>query len=287
MPRALRIVNVGDLLALLPWYLWPCWPLAGWALYQQRRHWREPASVLPTLALLLLLGAFAAGRNSGEDKVLALIAPTALLAAAGLLRLRRGAANALLWFSVMLFGFLACIFWVYWSAHDLGVPARLAQRLAKLGVIDIGTLRPLQLALGLVVTGVWLAVIARVPRSPLRPLLVWTVGIAFVWTLLLGLFLDQFDPRLGYTRVAAVIANQVGADACIDAHDVRPQARALLAYHSARDLRTHDAAQCNWLLIQTSRHIVPDAQGRRWTLKRHTQRLGDREDQFWLYARAS
>jgi hypothetical protein len=280
-------VGADDLLALLPWYLWPCWPLAGWALYQQRRRWREPGSVLPLLVLLALLLVFALSIDSGEDKVLALIAPTALLAASGLMSLRRGAANAMLWFSVMLFGFLASIFWVYWSAHDLGVPVRLAQRLAKLGVLDIGTLRPLQMTLGIAATVLWLVVVARVPRSPQRPLLVWTIGISFVWCLLLGLFLDQLDPRLGYTRVAAVVQRQVAAAACIDARDVRPQARALIAYHSARDLRVHDATQCRWLLLQTARYHIPPAQGKRWQLKQHTQRLGDREDQFWLYARAS
>ena len=74
---------------------------------------------------------------------------------------------------------------------------------------------------------------------------------------------------------------------CISARDVRPQARALLAYHSARDLRVRDSASCSWLLVQTSRLATPPVQGARWVLKQHTQRLGDREDQFWLYAHAS
>jgi hypothetical protein len=279
------LASPQEILNLLPWYVWPSWPLAGWALYQQRRRWREPASVLPVLSLLLLIVVFAVSANTGEDKVLALVVPAALLAAPGLMTLRRGAAYALLWFSVMLFGFLGCVFWVYWSAHDLGVPIRLAQRLGKLGVVDIGILRSVPLAIGLAVTLIWLVATARVPRSPLRPLVVWTLGISFVWALLLGLFLDQLDPRLGYTRVATVLQREVAADACISARAVRPQARALLEYHSRRDLRAHDAAQCAWLLVQTARNAAPPAQDKRWHLQQHTQRLGDREDQFWLYVR--
>ena len=33
---------------LLPWYLWPTWPLAAWALYHSRRTWREPTTLVPS-----------------------------------------------------------------------------------------------------------------------------------------------------------------------------------------------------------------------------------------------
>ncbi|MEQ1593426.1 MAG: hypothetical protein ABL892_13695 [Thiobacillaceae bacterium] len=270
-------------LGLLPWYIWPGWPLAGWAIYRARRTWREPATLMPLLVLLVLLAVFSIGINSGEAKILAITAPTALLAAAGLMTLRRGAANAFLWFAVMLFAFLGIVFWVYWSAHDLAVPARLAKRLIKLGGENIGDLRLIPLLTGIVATLVWLFFIARVPRSPLRPILVWSAGISFVWVLLLGLFLDVFDPRLSYTRVAEVLSKQIPRGECVNTRNVGSQQRVLLAYHSGLDLRT--SADCGWLLVQGKRRESPEFVEPRWELRQQTQRVGDRVDLFRLYAR--
>ena len=48
-----------------------------------------------------------------------------LLAVPGLPLLRRGAANALWWFALMVFCFFALVGWFYWIALDLNFPARL------------------------------------------------------------------------------------------------------------------------------------------------------------------
>ena len=168
---------------ILGWYAWPAWPLALWALYRGRRQWRTPGIVLPTGVLLGLLILYAFDAHPGEEQGLILLLPLALLGATGLFSLRRGAAYALLWFSVMLFGFIALLLWVYWSAHDLGTPARLAARLTRFGMLHVGELRPWTLVLGVIVTLLWIGILARLPRSPLRPMLVWTASMTFVWVL--------------------------------------------------------------------------------------------------------
>ena len=272
-------------IGLLPWYLWPTWPLAAWALYRTRRAWREPATLLPLLVLFLLFMVFSTSLNPSEAKLLALTVPTALLAAAGVMTLRRGAAYAFLWFGVMLFGFLGIVFWIYWSAHDLAFPARLARRLVKLGVEEVGDLRLLPLLLGVFVTAVWLIFIARLERTPLRPLLVWSAGITFVWVLMLTLFLEVFDPRLGYASVGEVLQQQVPPGACVNTRSVTSQPRALLAYHSGRDLRALPATECGWLLVQSKRRDPVKSQGSRWILQKKIQRPGDREHRYLLYAR--
>jgi len=128
--------------------------------------------VLPVGALLGLLALYVFDTDPGEEQGLILLLPLALLGASGLYTLRRGAAYALLWFGIMLFGFLALVLWVYWSAHDLGSPARLAARLTRLGMTGVGVLRPWALALGIVVTLAWVVFLVRIRRSPLRPILV-------------------------------------------------------------------------------------------------------------------
>lgn len=269
---------------ILGWYAWPAWPLAAWAIYSGRRQWRTPGIVLPAFALLGLLGLYAFDAHPGEEQGLVLLLPLALLGAAGLLTLRRGAANALLWFSVMLFGFLGLVLWVYWSAHDLGAPARLAARLVKLGMTGVGQLRPWALALGLVVTLVWIGFLARVQRSPLRPMLVWTASMTFVWVLLMALFLAPLDQRLSYVSVAAEVAARVPPAECVQTVRLGSEQRLLLAYHSGRRLVPADVG-CNWLLVETHRREAEPHVPADWVKQWDGARPGDRSDRFHLYGR--
>ena len=269
---------------ILGWYAWPAWPLAAWALYRGRRMWRTPGIVLPVGALLGLLGLYAFDVDPGEEQGLILLPPLALLGAAGLFSLRRGAANALLWFALMLFGFLGLVLWVYWSAHDLGTPARLATRLSKLGMTGVGQLRPWALALGLVVTLAWIGFLTRVGRSPLRPILVWTAGMTFVWALLMALFLAPLDRRLSYASVGEVLAVRVPATECIQTYQVRNQQRVLLAYHSGRRLVPGDPG-CNWLLVETRQREAKPRISAKWVKQWEGALPGDRADRFHLYGR--
>jgi len=269
-------------LSILGWYAWPAWPLAAWALYRGRRQWRTPGIVLPVGALLGLLALYVFDTDPGEEQGLILLLPLALLGASGLYTLRRGAAYALLWFGIMLFGFLALVLWVYWSAHDLGSPARLAARLTRLGMTSVGVLRPWAFALGVAVTLAWIVFLARIRRSPLRPILVWTAGMTFSWGLLMALFQAPLDQRLSYASVGAVLAARVPPTECIQTYQVRSQQRLLLAYHSGRMLAPADIG-CAWLLVETRQrdiepHISPD-----WVKVWDGARPGDRSDLFHLY----
>ncbi len=269
---------------ILGWYAWPAWPLAAWAVYRGRRQWRTPGMALPVAVLAGLLGLYALAAEPGEEQGLILLLPLALLGGAGLFTLRRGAANALLWFAVMLFGFIGLLFWTYWSAHDLGSPARLAVRLGKLGMTHVGGLRPWALALGIAVTLAWIVFLARLQRSPLRPMLAWTAGMTFIWTLLMALFLTPLDRRLSYASVGEALAARVPQTACIQTYQVRSQQRLLLAYHSGRQLAPADIG-CGWLLVETRRREagphIPDGWVKQW----EGARPGDRSDRFHLYVR--
>lgn len=269
---------------ILGWFAWPAWPLAAWAVYRGRRRWREPDILLPLAALVLLLALYTFSADPGEEQGLVLLLPLALLGGAGLVTLRRGAANALLWFGVMLFGFLGLVFWVYWSAHDLGAPARLAARLTKLGMTDVGELRPWALAFGAAVTLAWIVFLVRVQRSPLRPMLVWTAGMTFIWGLLMALFLGPLDRRLGFETLAAELRQQVPADACVETYALRAQASRLLAYHSGLDLQPVDAG-CNWLLVQVRKKGTLPSVSSDWVKHADITRPNNRDDRFVLYAR--
>lgn len=271
-------------LSILGWYAWPAWPLAAWAVYRARRQWRTPALLLPLLLLLALLLLYAFAAHPGEEQGLILLLPLALLGASGLFTLRRGAAYALLWFSVMLFCFIGLILWINWSAHDLGSPARLAARHTKLGMTGVGEMRPWALGLGAVVTLLWIGFMLRLQRSPLRPILAWTAGMTFVWVLLMVLFQAPLDRRLSYASVAGELAVRVPRGACIQATAVRSQQRQLLAYHSGRLIAPSDIG-CDWMLVESRRRGDEPDVSAEWVKQWEGARPGDRSDRFHLYAR--
>ncbi|MGC7960544.1 hypothetical protein, partial [Salmonella enterica] len=79
----------------------PAWPFAGWALYAWRRqlgslHIALPLAFLIPITLLILVNV-----HREEGMLLPLLPALAILAAFGLPTMKRGAINAVDWFSVM------------------------------------------------------------------------------------------------------------------------------------------------------------------------------------------
>jgi 4-amino-4-deoxy-L-arabinose transferase-like glycosyltransferase len=271
----------------LTWFAWPAWPVAGWAVYRLRREgWDSVRLWMPLGVFLVALLALSLQTGMQQLQSIVLLPAIALLASAGLGDLRRGAANALLWFSVMVFSFFALLFWVYWSALDLGMPAQLARRVAKLGVASEG-LRPIALGVGLLLTAAWagwLMWLKRQARTPQRPVLVWAAGITFVWCLLMVLFLAPLDARLSYQHVAAGIAAEVQGGDCVSTRGLNRTQRLLLAYHTGLGLKAGTARECGWLLTyrKSRQEIAP---GKEWALRWQGARPGDRSERYWLYRR--
>jgi hypothetical protein len=148
----------------------------------------------------------------------------------------------------------------------------------------VGELRPWALVLGLAVTLLWAGFLARLQRSPLRPILVWTVGMTFIWALLMALFQAPLDRRLSYAGVAEELVARVPSAECIQTRQVRNQQRLLLAYHSGLQITPGDA-RCNWLLVETRRREAAPPVAPEWVKQWDGARPGDRSDRFHLYAR--
>ena len=120
-------------------------------------------------------------------------------------------------------------------------------------------------------------------RSPLRPILVWTGSLTFIWVLLMACFRPRSTGRLSYTSVGEQLVTRVPAADCIEAYGVRGQQRLLLSYHSKRDL-VHSGRCC--LATDGNPPTGCPATGAAelgQAMGRDTP--GDRSDHFHLYAR--
>ena len=99
----------------------------------RRREIRSNAGLhLPLTLFLVVFFVLSISHDARELYALPTLPSLALLAVPGLPLLRRGAANALWWFALMVFCFFALVGWFYWIALDLNFPARLHSHLMRL-----------------------------------------------------------------------------------------------------------------------------------------------------------
>jgi hypothetical protein len=240
--------DVGDLFADLGWIAWPVWPLALWAVWYDHRRLGREFVLHPVMAASLILLIWALWpAYTREGGLMPLLVPLALLAARGLVSLKRGAAQALYWFGVLTFLFFALMFWHYYGAIDWGWPSRAAQHMAKLtpgyrpGAITAPWLLSAALA-----TLLWLVAIPLFPRAKARPVLVWATGMAMAWLVVFSLFRSWADVGWGYTPMLREISQRVPVSACLRA-EVDPDMVAMLRYRMPERYRA--SGQCDYWLI--------------------------------------
>ena len=209
----------------LLWFLWPTWPLVLLTIWRWRGfvgapHIQIPLAMLIGAALMLLVT-----RTPLDAEFLAFVIPSAVLAALALPTLRRGLINALDWFAVMVFSFALAVIWLGWIAIMTGVPPKIARNIARQTPGYEAELSLLALAIAVVSTLAWIALVVWRLRE--RPTGLWrgTVlaagGVVVNWLLLMTLWLPSINYSKSYREVsgslaaalAEVPANKAGAGA--------------------------------------------------------------------------
>ena len=279
-------------LRILPWYAWPVWPLALWALWRAfAARPLKPAIVLPLTGLVVSLLALSGATDKRELYALPLLLPLTLLATPGAATLRRGAANAWYWFSVMGFTFFILVAWVYWSGLELGVPPRLHAHLHRMQPGYTPGFKVLPFVLGALYTGAWFAVLARLKRDAQRPAIVWAVGVTVTWGLLATLFIGWVDTGKTYRGViASMEAALPPTYRCMSSRDLGEPQRAMLHYFGGivtyRDESAERRRDCDLMLIQGSpRDEVPPPGN--WIRIWEGSRPGDKAERYRLYRHLS
>jgi 4-amino-4-deoxy-L-arabinose transferase-like glycosyltransferase len=282
------LAGLGYYLRTLPWYAFPVWPLALWALWRAGKSGQlaAPALLLPLLGFMVTLLMLGGAAESRELYALPMLVPLALLAVPGVDPLRRGAANGWYWFSVMAFTFFILVGWFYWGALELGIPERLHGHLHTIRPgYDFG-FRLLPFVLGLAYTAGWFALIARLPRSPEQPLAIWAGGITAVWALLATLFIGWVDTAKSYRSVIADMQRAMPAQyRCMASRELGEAQRAMLHYFAgirSERLETRPDSACDLLLVQgvpLDDMLLPPQWQKIW----EGHRPGDKDERLRLY----
>lgn len=276
-----RILPVSRHFEQLAWAVWPLWPLALWSFWLLRRQ--VDRLLLPLFGVAVTLLWFLTGAPRSLA-VLTLIVPLTLVAAAGADRLRRGAANAFDWFSVMTFSFAAGLIWLGASAQSLGWPSRIAHNFAKLvpgHTVDYGLV-----ALGgaAIATLVWLLTWG-LRRASWRASLRWAAGLTLLWVLIAALWFSWIDYGMTYRPVAQSLKQALPPSAgCIEREDFGFAQRASLDYFAG--IRTVDTSRkqtCGWRLsVAGTNRKVADG----WLEVWQDGRTSDRKERWYLDRRA-
>jgi len=271
---------------ILPWYAWPAWPLAAWSVWRSRRTLGARRGVVLPLAAVLsffVVGSILGGNHDVD--AMPLLLPLAILGVAELDTVPRGAASALDWFGVTTFFLFGVLLWIGWAGALTGKPDFAVAWLKR----EVPDFRYhfdfIAFALAMLLTLIWIVIVARSLRSSRRAIVNWTAGIAMIWMLTMTLGVPLVDQARSYRAVSARLAQNVAGARCIVRANVGDAQRALLDYFQG--LRTvpgssPQAAQCDALLVQAApgRAVAVD---RGWTEVWRGSRPGDRNELFILY----
>lgn len=279
---------------ILPWFAWPALPIAIWTLWHGRRAGlKRPEIQLALTAFLVMLAVLSLASDAREVYALPMLLPLSLLAAPGVASLRRGAASALNWFSIMTFGFFAGLFWFFWFALVTGHPAERAEHLRGLQPGYTPAFEPHHFVIALLVTIAWLIIVFRVkslPRNP-RTVVNWAAGLTMVWVIMMTLWLPWLDAGKSYRAMIASLRQSLPAQpACISSTNLGEPQRALLEYYTGILTRRTEVSKtiaCDLLLVQGSTREEDILPGPEWRNIWEGSRPGDKVERYRLYQRSN
>jgi len=282
-------------LRLLPWYAWPVWAVCLWTLWMAHKQpqphpYAAPAIALPLTGIALSVVVLSLGSSARELYALPLLAALALLAVPGIGSLRRGAANAWLWFSVMATTFFVVVGWFYWMALELGVPARLHAHLHRIQPGYTPGFKGFAFAVAAFYTLAWFVLLTQFKRIPARPVIAWAAGVTVIWAMLNTLFLPWIDTGKSYRSVFVSMQQHMPQPyRCVSSRNLGDSQRALLHYFSRIVTHREEVAasrrNCDLLLVQgiaKEEAVLPG-----WRKLWEGARPGDKVERYRLYRRVN
>ena len=288
--------GAGVLVKALVWFAWPAWPIAIWAVYA----WRTQAALhiqLPVVGAVALLILCLFSTLSGNIDLLSLLPPLAILATFGLPTFKRGAINAVDWFSVMTLSAIAGFIWLGWIAKQTGWPAQLAKNAFKLAPGFQPEFNIISLLVALATTIGWLLLLrwrlARRPSVLWRAVVLSTGGVILCWLLLMTLWLPWLNYGKSYASVAEKIAEKLPENyRCVIADGVGAAQRASFAYLGPVKFGALSDTHCEFVLVQDTGlrkkgvTALKKIDGE-MTLLWQGRRASDRDESFRLFKRKS
>ncbi len=277
-------------LRILVWYAWPALPLALLGVW----HYRQQLLSKPKFQLMMsfficCLFFLGLGASSKDINALPLLLPLVALGAGSVEHLKRGAAAALNWFGVMLFGLIGVLIWLGWIAMLTGYPVKIKERMQFLSGAYETYFNWLSFLIALAITIIWMLVCMRAKQTNKSTVTNWAVGMTFGWGLLMTLWLPLIDSAKSYQSVFLSM-NKVLPKTynCMNSLDVGKPQGLLLNYYTNIQLQVFETTQqlnCDFYLLQDEKGIGKMQPGQEWKQIWVGKRAADRKEAFRLFQR--
>ncbi|MGQ0442070.1 MAG: ArnT family glycosyltransferase [Methylophilaceae bacterium] len=275
-------------LNILLWYAWPALPLAAWGIWRYRNQLlikpRFQLSITFFVITWCLIG------FAGEDNevfALPMLIPLTALAGGSIETLKRGAASALNWFGLILFGLMSMLIWLGWVAMLTGNPAKIKERLTFLSGLTQLNFNMLAAIIAIAISLIWLFAIFRTRHTNRSSATNWAIGMTCVWTLLMSLWLPMIDSARSYRDVFISLKNALPKQyACITSYRLGEAQRDLLHYYAnlqTQRFETNQSLACDLYLVQDERGREKIEPGSDWKLIWSGKRISERREHFRLF----
>lgn len=285
-----KLHNHFYFLRILVWYAWPALPLAMWGLWRNRdKLFSKPKFQLIIIFFASSLFFLGFSAQSKDIYAMPLLLPLVALGAGSVEYLKRGAASALNWFGITLFGLIGFLIWLGWIAMATGHPAKIKERMLFLSGATGADIQWIMLLPAILVTAIWLFTCIRAKQGNRSTVTNWAVGMTFGWSLLMTLWLPWIDSAKSYEPVFTGIYKVLPANtSCINSLGVGQSQRMLFSYYTSINLKSVEATElldCNFYLIQDERGVAKMQPADEWKLIWRGKRAADRKESFRLFQR--
>ncbi len=277
---------------ILIWYAWPALPLSLLGLWRYRHQlFVKPKFQLMIIFFICSLFFLGLGAAAKDINALPLLLPLVALGAGSVEHLKRGAAAALNWFGVMLFGLIGSLIWLGWFAMMTDHPAKIKERMQFLSGTNEINFSWFGFVAALGISTIWILVCIRAKQTNKSTVSNWAVGMTFAWSLLMTLWLPLIDSAKSYQTVFTSLSNAVPKHYnCINSLNVGQPQSLLLNYYTNIQLQPFETTQelsCDLYLLQDVKGIGKMQPGQEWKLIWTGKRTADRKESFRLFQRVS
>ena len=272
----------------LLWYAWPALPLTAWGAWRHRLQLlhkpRFQLILVFFIATFLMLGLAASDK---EASALPFLIPLTAFAAGSIETLKRGAAGALNWFGLVLFGLMSFAIWLGWAAMMTGNPAKIKERLLFLSGLQQLNFNIVAITIATAVTLIWLLALFRSQRTNRASVTNWAIGLTCVWTLLMTLWLPLIDSARSYGDVFSSLRAALPQQfSCMTSSKLGAAQIDLLHYYAdvkALKFENEQSLNCDLYLIQDEKGRDKVVATTDWRLIWQGKRLNERRESFRLY----
>jgi 4-amino-4-deoxy-L-arabinose transferase-like glycosyltransferase len=287
-----KSLNHLQFLDKLLWFAWPALPLALWGTWRYRSQLLDkPSFQLILIFFLTTLGLIGLSSDTNNVYALPLLIPLTAMAGGSIETLKRGAAGALNWFGLILFGILSFLIWLGWGAMMTGQPAKIKERLIFLSGLHKLDFNILAFIFATAITLIGVFSILRSKHSNRSAATNWAVGMTCVWTLLMTLWLPMIESARSYKDVFTSLKQALPQDyACITSNHLGASQQDLLHYFAnvkTLPFETEQRLNCDFYLIQDDKNREKINPGQDWKLVWSGKRVSERKESFRLFQHVS